>query len=130
MATDIEVGEMVLARESTDTKILDVAEIINVDDSAVQVHCYGTTSKKQLTAKYTPVLTHTDSKKRHHIILWKPRKNQICKKWTWKIRHDDFADLVLKRNVKLDKKNKFDAKTRAKIKVSPHGFRIKCFKRA
>ena len=129
MEADIEAGEMVIARENSDTKVLDIAEVIEVDDIAVTIHCYGTTGKNQLTAKYTPVLTHTSKKTgRHSIILWKPRSNQVCKKWTWKICHADFDDLILARKMTLCKNGALSSQSKAKIKALPHGYRIKRFR--
>ena len=128
LTKDIEAGEIIIAREDTDKKILDVAKIVSIDDSTVQVHCYGTMAKNPLTAKYTPVLTHTDKRKRHHVILWKPRKNQKCTPWTWHIKHADFDDLVLARAITLKKDGSFSASAKRKINALSDGFRIKRFR--
>ena len=104
-AQDIEPGDIILACEGTETNTLDVAEVKSVKKISRNdlFYGHGQPSNNVMTAKYTPVLTHTDAQGRHQVIIWKLWRNQICELWTWKICHDDFSDLVLAQGISLRK---------------------------
>jgi hypothetical protein len=81
LTSDIETGEFAFAINSTTSTVMYFVRVTSVDETAVHVHAWGTTSRNHLTGKYKPVmiLNSTDQPTTH------PRKNQQCRPCTWKI---------------------------------------------
>jgi hypothetical protein len=75
---DVETGEFSFVIDSTTSTVMYLVRVTSVDETAVHVHAWGTTSKNHLTAKYRPVkilnLTNQPTTR--------PRKNQQCRPWT------------------------------------------------
>ena len=85
--SDIEVGELVLARDDPKATKLDLAKVISMTDETVTIACYGTRGKNPTTAKFYAVYTEgTD------VFLGKPSRRKSAKQWTWKIQIEDLDD--------------------------------------
>ena len=69
LATDVEVGNFILAREDEDTTTVDLGKITKTDDNSFEVTCYGRSSANMLTCKYLPVWTYKNKANRDCVML-------------------------------------------------------------
>ena len=95
-----------------------LVRVTSVDESAVHVHTWGTTSKIHLTAKYRPVMIlNSDGSP-----TTRPRMYQQCRPWTWKILVSSIDNLlVLKQAVALPS-GIIDAETKRRLRDLPSTF--------
>ena len=96
--SDIEVGELVLARDDSKSTKLDLAKVISITDETVTIACYGTRGKNPKTAKFYAVYTEGSD-----VFLGKPSRKKNAKPWTWKIQIEDLDDLIPARGLTLSK---------------------------
>jgi len=91
LISDVKTGEIAFAIDSTTSTVMYLVRVTSADETAVNVHAWGTTSKNHLTGKYKPVmiLNSTDQP------TTRPRKNQQCRPWTWKILVSTVNDLLV-----------------------------------
>ena len=94
--SDIEVGELVLARDNSKSTKLDLARVISITDETVTTACYGTRTGNPKTAKFHAVYTEGSD-----VFLGKPSRNKNAKPWTWKIQIEDLDDLIPARGLTL-----------------------------
>ena len=114
---DIEVGDLVLARDSSTSRELDLAEVSSITDDCVTLACYGTRSASLAKAKFHEVYT-----KGEDIYLGKPSKRIEATRWTWMIQHEDVADLIPAHGLTLNRDGRLSKKSRiliAAIKPTP-----------
>ena len=107
---DIEVGDLVLARDSSTSRELDLAEVSSITDDCVTLACYGTRSASLAKAKFHEVYT-----KGEDIYLGKPSKRIEAMCRTWVIQHEDVADLIPAHGLTLNRDGRLSKKSRILI---------------
>jgi len=85
---DIEVGDIVAARDTPTAPKVDIAEVTAMTDELVTLDCYGTRNGEPGKAKFHPVFT-----KGSDVYLGKPR-GVDAKRWTWQVNMDDVGTLI------------------------------------
>ena len=111
VVTDIDVGDIVLARDQASSTQVDLARVKALTDSKMTLEVFGTRSKVAKKAKFYPVFTHgTD------VYLGKYPRHIKAKRWTWQIKTEDIRDLVPAHGLELQKNNKLSTASLAKLK--------------
>ena len=111
VVTDIDVGDIVLARDQASSTRVDLACVKALTDSKMTLEVFGTRSKVAKKAKFYPVFTHgTD------VYLGKYPRHIKAKRWTWQIKTEDIRDLVPAHGLELQKNNKLSTASLAKLK--------------
>ena len=89
MCTDIEVGDLVLARDTPAATEVDLAEVKSIIENEVTLACFGTRGKNVRTAKVYPVFTHKSD-----VYLGKVPSKVKANRWTWKIKNEDIGEFI------------------------------------
>ena len=86
--SDIEVGDIVAARDTPTSPKVDIAEVTAVTDEAITLSCFGTRNGTPGKAKFHPVFTKGEA-----VYLGKPR-GVSAKRWTWHVQVCDVGELM------------------------------------
>ena len=122
MTCDIEEGQFVLARDCESSNMLYLARVASVDDTGVEVHAWGTTSKNHIASVYRPVMILNSN----NLPTTRPRRN-ACQPWSWQVPTDAIEDLILLRPVDVTAAEKLDAATRRRVRALPNTYVFRKF---
>ena len=118
LASDVEPGEFMFARDAPDANLLYLMRVTSVDDTSVHVHAWGCTSKTPITSKCRPVVILTSN----DLPTTRPHAKQMSRPWTWQIPLPAVDDLVIVRSVVVLPSGSLDAALRRRLKPLPKSF--------
>ena len=126
LVSDIEAGEFAFVRDSNapDDVLTYLVKFMAVNDTAIEVAAWGTTTKTVHTATYRSVVTLTN----HNMAPTTQPGSRRSKPWTWQIQTAGVEDLVLLRQLKLLLSGEFDKDSMTRVealKKLPSGRRLK-----
>ena len=126
LVSDIEAGEFAFVRDSNapDDVMLHLVKFTAVNDTAIEVAAWGTTTKTAHSATYRPVVTLTN----HSMAPTTRPGSRRSEPWTWQIPTAGVETLVLLRQLKLLPTGKLDPESKeraAALKKLPSGKRLK-----
>ena len=128
LATDVEVGDFILAREDEDTTTVDLGKITKTDDNSFEVTCYGRSSANMLTCKYLPVWTYKNKAKQDCVMLKKTKPRfKGTSPWTWTILAKDFATLAVVRGIELNSQGFLNSNSKQLVRGMSKRFHLKRF---
>jgi hypothetical protein len=107
------VGEMVFAREDTDTQRVDLAKVMSITDGVYTLYCWGTRGRAFKSAKFSPVFVRGDGA----VLLSRPHGKVSVAPWIWEIDADSMQDLVPVRQVQLHANGKLVAAVLKRVKA-------------
>ena len=105
--TDLEVGQFVLARDSSDAKVTYLARIVGITSLGMTLHCWGTRGKNPRTAAFYPVYVQSNGD-----TVFREKQNGVtAEPWTWDVKHEGIEDLVVVQDVHITSSSGFAAKS-------------------
>ena len=125
LVSDIEAGEFAFVRDSNapDDVLMYLVKFVAVNDTAIEVAAWGTTTKTVHTATYRPVVCLTN----HNMAPTTRPGSRRSEPWTWQIPTAGVEKSVLLRQLKLLPSGKLNtaSKSRAQaLKKLPSGRRL------
>ena len=123
LASDVEPGEFMFARDASDANLLYLVRVTSMDDTTMHVHTWGCTSKNVITSKYHPVGILTSN----NLPMTRPCAKQVSRPWAWQIPLTAVDNLVIVHSVVVLPSGALDTSSHQRLKALPRSFSVRNF---
>jgi hypothetical protein len=101
---DIAVGDYLFVRDEPESTVVRLGNVETVTDTELVVAIWGTRGKNFKTAVFKPVYANVTD-----VYLHKPAASAKADPWTFRIKLEDFGELVLSYGFQVKKSGKLSA---------------------